>query len=113
VTAKLLKMNRWYAKQVAHLARALDRIPEDGATALDNSLIVWGNEVATGPHGMDDIPVVLLGKAAGRLRRTGFVVDAGPQDHRRLGTSLLNIMGVPAAGIGEAPQVGSLQGLEV
>jgi hypothetical protein len=28
-------------------------------------LIVWGNEAATGPHGMKDIPVVLIGGAGG------------------------------------------------
>jgi hypothetical protein len=108
---KVLKMNVWYAEQVARLALALDQFPEGEGTVLDNTLVVWGNELATGPHGLVNIPVVLLGKAAGRLTRTGLLVDQGPQDYHRLGTSLLNIMGVPSAGFGEAPDCGVIQGL--
>jgi hypothetical protein len=111
--AKVLRINVWYAEQVARLALALDQIPEGEGTALDNTLIVWGNELATGPHGLADIPIVLLGKAAGRLTRTGLLVDAGAQDYHRLGTSLLNIMGVPATGFGEVAECGGIQGLSV
>jgi hypothetical protein len=107
------QMNIWYAGKVARLAGALDQIPEGGGTVLDNSLVVWGNELATGPHGLTDIPVVLLGKAAGRLKRPGVLIDQGPQDYRRLGTSLLNIMGVPSAGFGESPDCGPIQGLDI
>jgi hypothetical protein len=111
--AKMVKMNVWYAQQVAYLARALARIPEGEGSLLDASLVVWGNEMATGWHGMEGIPVMFLGSGGGRLKRTGVVVDAGPQDYHRLGTTLLNVMGVPAVGFGEAPDCGPLAGLEV
>jgi hypothetical protein len=113
ITAKVLKINAWYAQQVARLARNLDQIPEAGGTVLDNSLVVWGNELATGPHGLIDIPIVLLGKAGGRLKQAGVLVDQGPQDYHRLGTSLLQIMGVPAQGFGEVPDCGGVVGLSV
>ena len=113
IVAKVLKINVWYAQQVAYLARALARLPAAEGTVLDNSLVVWGNELATGPHTLDDIPVVLLGKAAGRLKSTGLIIDQGLQDYHRLGTSLLNVMGVPATGLGEAPDCGLLQGLTI
>ncbi len=113
ITAKILKINVWHAEQVAYLARALDRIPEGDGTALDNTLIVWGNEIATGNHAMQDIPIVMLGKAAGRLKRTGYMVDGGAQDYHRLGTSVLNMMGVPAEGFGEVSDCGPVRGLEV
>jgi hypothetical protein len=107
------RMNVWYAGKVAKLASALDQFPEGSGTVLDNTLVVWGNELATGPHGLVDIPIVLLGKAAGRLKRTGVLIDQGPQDYRRLGNSLLNIMGVPSPGFGESPDCGPIQGLEI
>lgn len=110
ITAKLVKINLWYAQCVAHLGRALDAIPEVGGTALDNSLVVWGNEQATGTHDENNIPVVLMGSAGGRITRTGMQV-VGAQDYHRLGTTLLNVMGVPAKGFGEAPDCGPLQGL--
>jgi hypothetical protein len=111
ITAKVLKMNAWYAQQVALLVHALDQIPEAGGTVLDNSLVVWGNELATGPHGLVDIPMVLLGSAGGRLKQTGVFIDQGPQDYHRLGTSLLQVMGVPAQGFGEVPDCGGVVGL--
>ena len=107
----LAVINTWYAQQVAMLARALNRLPEGEGTVLDNTLLVWGNEMATGPHGMNDIPVVLVGRAAGRLKQTGVLVDAGVQDYHRLGTTLLNVMGVPAQGFGEEPACGPIVGL--
>jgi hypothetical protein len=110
---KFFRISRWYAEQVALLARALDRFPEGEGTVLDNSLLVWGNEMATGPHGMNDLPVVFLGRAAGRLGQTGVLVDAGPQDYHRLGTTLLRVMGLPAEGFGEEPSCGPLVGVSV
>ncbi len=111
VTAKLLRINRWYAEQVGYLARAFAAMPDGEGTLLDNSLIVWGNELATGPHAMNDLPVVAIGGAAGRLPGGGRLVDAGPQDYHRLGCSLHNIMGVPATGFGEVPDCGPIVGL--
>jgi len=105
----------WYTDIIGmDLAGRLSKIPQgNGMTALDNSLVVWGNEIATGPHGMNCIPIVLLGGAAGRLTKTGYIVDAGAQPHHRLGTSILNIMGVPAAGFGQQPTCGPISGLAV
>jgi hypothetical protein len=113
VTEQSIQINRWYAEQVVALARALDAIPEGNGTVLDNSLIVWGNELAIGPHGLENIPIVLIGSAGGRIKRTGYLVDAGPQDYHRLGATLLNIMGHPATGFGEEPSCGVLAGLEI
>jgi hypothetical protein len=112
ITAKMVAINSWYAEQVALLVRSLDQIPEEGGTVLDNSLVVWGNELATGPHGLVDIPIALAGRAGGRLKKTGVLVDQGPQDYHRLGTSLLRIMGVEAQGFGEVPDCGPVAGLE-
>jgi hypothetical protein len=113
VTAKMGKIDRWHAEQVARLARALDAMPGPSGTLLDAALVAWGNELALGPHVLDGIPVVLVGGAGGRLRRTGHLVDEGPQDYHRLGTSLLRIMGVPAEGFGEAGHCGPLAGLDL
>ena len=111
ITAKMVAIGLWHAQQVAHLGKALAALPDGDGTLLDNTLVVWGNELATGPHGMADLPLVLLGRAAGRLPPGGRLVDAGPQDYHRLGTSLLAVMGVPAPGFGEAPACGPIAGI--
>ncbi len=99
---------------VTSLAQKLDAFPAgDGKTALDTSLVVWGNEIATGPHGMDGLPVVFVGSADGRIAKTGYVAAAGSQPHQRVGATILNVMGVPAIGFGGLPNCGPLQGLQL
>ena len=103
-------IGHWVAGQVARFTRKLDAIPESSGTALDNSLVIWANENSTGQHGMTNLPIVLLGRAGGRLIRTG-VVDDGPQNHYQLCTSVLNLMGIAADGFGDKPSSGPLRGL--
>jgi hypothetical protein len=110
----MVEVGKYYTELVTDLATRLNSFPQaDGKTALDNSLVVWGNEIATGPHGTNGYPIVLLGGAAGRLARTGYVVSSGDQPHHRLGCTLHNIMGDAAAGFGADPSCGVLRGLEL
>ena len=103
---------QYYAKLVQTLAQKLASFPQaNGKTALDNSLVVYGNEIATGPHGLNTYPIVFVGGAAGKLSKTGYVVDVGSQIHQRLGCTIENIMGLPSTGFGAVPSSGMLQGL--
>jgi hypothetical protein len=61
---KLTKINRWYCEQLAYLAKRLSETPEPGGSGslLDNTLIVWTNELGKGnSHTHDNIPFVLVG----------------------------------------------------
>jgi len=61
---KLTKINKWYCEQMAYLAKRLSETPEPGSTGslLDNTLIVWTNELGKGnSHTLDNIPWVLVG----------------------------------------------------
>ena len=61
---KLTKINKWWCEQMAYLAKQLAAIPEPGGTGtlLDNTVIVWTNELGKGnSHTLDDIPFVLVG----------------------------------------------------
>ncbi len=61
---KLTRINKWYAEQLAYLAKRLSETPEPGGqgSLLDNTLIVWTNELGKGnSHTLDNIPFVLLG----------------------------------------------------
>jgi hypothetical protein len=63
----LIKINRWYCEQLAYLARRLAETPEPGGqgTLLDNTLLVWTNELGKGnSHTLDNIPFVLVGNGA-------------------------------------------------
>jgi hypothetical protein len=61
---KLTKINRWFCEQMAYLAKRLAETPEPGGNGslLDNTLIVWTNELGKGSsHTLDNIPFVLVG----------------------------------------------------
>lgn len=109
-TDAMIRMGRWVADNVARFTRKLDAVPEAGGTALDNSLVIWANENGNGTHDLANLPIVLMGRAGGALSRTG-VVDEGEQTHYQLCTSVMNLMGVPAAGFGDEPMSGPLRGL--
>jgi len=61
---KLTKINTWFCEQLLYLVQKLDKTPEpngDG-TLLDNTLVVWTNELGKGnSHTLNDIPFVLVG----------------------------------------------------
>jgi hypothetical protein len=82
---KLVKINRWYCEQVAYLARRLSETPEPGGsgTLLDNTLIVWTNELGKGnSHTMDNIPFVLVG--GGLDFKMGRALNYPKVPHNRL-----------------------------
>lgn len=61
---KLTKINHWFCEQLAYLCQKLSDTPEPGGqgSLLDNTLIVWTNELGKGnSHTLDNIPFVLAG----------------------------------------------------
>ena len=61
---KLTKINKWFAEQLAYLAKRLADTPEPGGpgSLLDNTTIVWTNELGKGSsHTLDNIPFVMIG----------------------------------------------------
>jgi len=61
---KLVKINTWFAEQLASLAKKLESIPEPGGdgSMLDHTTIVWTNELGKGnSHSHDNIPFLFLG----------------------------------------------------
>jgi hypothetical protein len=112
-TAHVVAANRYYAGRVARLATALDAAPDGDGTLLDNTLVVWGNELGRGDHSQANVPVVLLGLTGpGQgLPAGGRVVDAGEQVMNRLGCTVLNLMDHPAAGFGDVLDCGVFEGL--
>jgi hypothetical protein len=61
---KLTKIDKWFCEQLAYMTKRLAETPEPGGTGslLDNTLIVWTNELGEGnTHSLDNIPFVLVG----------------------------------------------------
>src|SRR6185503_8847090 len=65
---KLTKINVWFCEQLAFLAKRLSEARDgDGeSTLLDNTTIVWTNELGKGnSHTLDNIPFILVGGGCG------------------------------------------------
>jgi hypothetical protein len=91
---KITAINTWYSEQVKYLMDALAAIPEGTGSVLDNTLIVWGNELSRGnSHGNEPVPFVLLGGASGALEMGRFLQYDGTR-HNRLLVSICHAMGL-------------------
>ena len=91
---KLRKINIWFAEQLAYLAGKLRDTPEPGGNGnlLDNTTIVWVNELGKGnTHTLDDLPFVLVGGGAGF--KPGFRDFGDKVPHNRLLMSLAHSVG--------------------
>ena len=92
------------------VAARFDELRDGTGTMLDNSALMWINELSHGQqHNYNNLPIVIAGSAGGYLRQ-GQVVDCsrsgnlGSTDgapHNRLLTTLLNAVGATHAGFGD------------
>jgi hypothetical protein len=69
-------IDRYYAQKFAHLVAQLDSIYEDdGRSLLDNSAVVWFQEMSDGlAHNLNNLPIVQVGSAGGYFK-TGVAVN--------------------------------------
>ncbi|QDG53155.1 DUF1552 domain-containing protein [Persicimonas caeni] len=108
----LVKINRWYAEQFAYLIDKMKQIPEGDGTLLDNTLVVWANELGKGnSHTRNNVPYVIAGSGGGQWQ-TGRYLTFDDDPHNNFLVSLCRAMGVQADTFGN-PQycTGALPGL--
>jgi hypothetical protein len=110
------KADVWMWEQVARLTKGLNDAAEGAVTALDNSLIVVGNDMNEGSgHYVGGMPFVLIGSAGGYFKQ-GQTIKVGkwgtnkPDNywqgdsgipHNHLLASISNAMDVPVDHFGE------------
>ncbi|MBL8813456.1 MAG: DUF1552 domain-containing protein [Planctomycetaceae bacterium] len=86
-----LKVNRFFIEQLAYIAQKLDAVQEGERTALDNSAIMYCSSMLTGSHDATKLPVVILGRAGGKLE-TGRVLDYLDKPNRKMCSLYLSLM---------------------
>jgi hypothetical protein len=91
---KLTQINIWHAQQITYMLDGLAKATDsDGSTVLDNSLLIWGNELGKGStHTYQDIPWVLAGGVGGQFRMGRFL-QYNRQPHNALLVSIANAFG--------------------
>jgi hypothetical protein len=63
-----MKFVTYFMSELAYLLNELKQTPEGTGTLLDNCLIYYGSEMGEGWHVAKQMPVVLAGKAGGKLQ---------------------------------------------
>jgi len=105
-TADWLKVNQFFVEQVAYIARKLDSIQEGSKTLLDNTMLMYCSSMMSGNHNNDELPVVVLGRAGGRIQG-GRVLNYREKPERqmcRLYLSMLDKMNLHPKEFGDAKQ---------
>ncbi|MEM9455449.1 MAG: DUF1552 domain-containing protein [Myxococcota bacterium] len=102
------QINQWFVEQLAALLDRLRAVEyEDGTTLLDDTLVVWGTEMAVGNHLNFPIPYILAGGGADGYFKLGHTFDLGDERprHTRMLISILHAMGLD-----DINQLGDFQG---
>lgn len=102
-----------HAEDLKNILSALDAVPSESGTLLDDTLVVWANELATGEHSMNQWPIVMAGATnhfkTGRyvrwaqnniIKGTWGDEPQGPP-HNRLLVSIAKAMGADVDQVGE------------
>ncbi|HWD37987.1 MAG TPA: DUF1552 domain-containing protein [Fimbriimonas sp.] len=109
--AKKRAIDRFHVEQLAYCLKKMQSIKEPtGGTLLDNTMLVYGAGISDGnAHNHDNLPILMAGKAGGRIKTGRHVVypDNTPLDNLYL--DILDRMGVPTDHLGDS--TGKLQGI--
>jgi hypothetical protein len=104
---QLHRLNRWYGERLGELLGYLDSVKEGNGTLLDNTIVIWGNEAATGNHSANPGITVLCGGSGGLLK-TGQNIDLTGSDWSQLLITLAH--GVGATSVNHIGNLGMKDG---
>ena len=109
--AELSKINQYHVKMLAHLVARLAATTDGDGTLLDQSLVLYGSNMGnSNQHVHYDVPHVLVGGAAGKLRggrHLAYPTKQVPTGNLLLST--LDLFGIDQDRIGDS--TGRLTGL--
>lgn len=107
------QIHAWYTQLFAETVQKMQAIDEGGSSLLDNSLLLYTSYMADGGHGRDEYPVVLAGRAGGKLRPGRHLAFDKKAPMSNLYVEMLNVMGIPTESFGDSHTsrfAGSLNG---
>ena len=99
----LFDIDVWHQKRLARLLQKLDAYKEaDGTSVLDNSVVLYTNELSDGRgHSFIDLPYLLAGSCAGVFKQNQYVrlgegtsSDDQRAPHNKLLNTIVNAMGI-------------------
>ena len=106
-------INRWHVDQYGYLLRKLAAMKEGEKSVLDNSMIMFASALSDGnSHNPHQLPVVLAGRAGGRIASGQHLVYSEDAPLANLYVSMLDAFGTPVPRFGDStgPAPGVLVG---
>jgi hypothetical protein len=98
--AKVIQINTYHTKTLAYFLDKLRSTPDGEGTLLDHSLIAYGGGLSDGNmHKHEDLPVLLLGGGAGRMKGNRHIQTPSGTPMPNLYMSILEMLNVPVENI--------------
>jgi hypothetical protein len=95
-TAERMEVYQFFGAQLGYVLERLRATDAGGGkTLLDETLVVFGSEMARGTHWNDGVPFILAGAGGGVLKFGRFVTARNRPRHTKLITTLLQALGLP------------------
>jgi hypothetical protein len=93
--AKIAKINQFHVSLFAYFLEKLNAVSEGNGTLLDNSLYLYGSGMGNpNVHNHVDLPIVVAGGAAGRVRGGRHIKYDEPSPLANLHLTMLDAVGV-------------------
>ncbi len=100
---KTMKIDELHTKTFAYLVEKMKSTPDGDGTLLDHSMILYGSSISDGnAHTHHDLPLVLVGGAAGQIKGGRHIRYAPETPMNNLLLTVLDRAGVPAETLGDA-----------
>jgi hypothetical protein len=101
--AKTIKIDELHVRSFAYLIERLNATPDGDGTLLDHSMILYGSSIGDGNvHTHHDLPLVLVGGAAGKIKGGRHIRYADETPMNNLLLSMLDKAGIPAETLGDS-----------
>ncbi len=109
-TGKKKAIDIYHVQQLAYVLNKMKETPDGNGTLLDNSMIVYGGGISDGDrHNHDDLPLLLAGRAGGRIPTGQHFKFGSRTPMTNLFLTMLDAMGIDAEKFGDS--TGKLEGL--
>lgn len=108
--SKVIQINKHHVEMFSYMLQRMRSIADGEGTLLDHSMLVYGSSISDGnQHLHHDLPIVLAGGGAGRIKGGRHLQFPRETPMNNLLLSMLSLAGVPTDKLGDS--TGRLEGL--
>ena len=100
---KLAVLNTYHVTTMSYLIQKLKATPDGDGNLLDHSVVLYGSGMGnSNQHDHEDLPIVLLGGASGRLQGGRHLVFPAKTTMSNLLLAMLDKFGIPLEKFGDS-----------